>query len=275
MNANWLFPLGEAYSGHVPAAVHFEIRRLKLLLRDHCRGPYDETGVRIGLALFVQGTDEIKVMKRTGIRVDSLRDNSIGADIYVHRTDWEVPASAFRKFLWRNAEEGICLCVQKLKKKYAIAIAEDQLREHLSLVRRKFLAVGPRDNDEDLATKNQETPVVAPEDEDHNRHQIVVQYTLAHSSSAKDLQKRHSIEQLLDASLEEADLGYCDGGDFGSGTMNVFCVVKPRHNAAKSIIETLRKNDLLKGAVVAEEADGDRKVIWPPDFKGEFHLLNR
>ena len=73
--------------------------------------------------------------------------------------------------------------------------------------------------------------------------------------------------------MEEAGLGSCDGGDIGSGAMNIFCLVKPGRNAAKAIIEILRENNFLEGAVIAEGAVGEEKIVWPPDFKGEFQLI--
>lgn len=272
MNSNhWLFPVGEAYSGTVPGEIHAEIRRLKLLLREHCRGPYDQTGVQIGLAVFVQGINEIKPMTRKGIRIDSLRDNAIGADIYIYRTDWDVPPSEFRRFLWRNTEEGVAACIDKLNKKYGIRIAEDKLRHHLSLVRNEFLKEEGVRNDS--AAKNQ--PPASEDSNEPNEHQVIVQYRVDSSGTANDLKKRHSIENLLGEFLENSDLGYCDGGDIGSGTMNIFCFVKPAQNGANAIVDTLRKNDLLDGAVVAESTDGEEKVIWPEDFKGELQLIDR
>ena len=273
MNANWIFPVAMAYSGIVPGPVDSEILRLRSLFGQRCRGPYDDTGVKFGLALFVQGADEIKPMKRRGIRVEAFRNNLMMADIYVHRVDWDVSPATFRNYLWRNAEEAAWACVEGLKKR-GFAIAEDRFRHDLSLVRREFLG----DNDEssgieDSRAKN--TAIPAHNFSEGEEHQVVVQYRIGLSSSAEDVNMRQTIEQLLGTFLETADLGYCDGGDIGSGTMNVFCFVKPRRNAAQGIIETLRKNDLLNGAVIAENANGDEKVIWPTDFKGKFQLFSR
>lgn len=268
---NWIFPVGEAYSGAVPGEIHAEIRRLKLLLKENCRGPYDDTGVQIGLAVFVQGINEIKPMTRKGIRVDSLRNNAIGADIYIHRTDWEVPPSEFRRFLWRNAEEGVAACINKLDKKYGIRIEEDKLRHHLSLARSEFLRDDGLRGDSAIAGQPR-----APEpSSEPNEHQVIIQYRIESSGSANDLKKRHSVENLLGTFLENSDLGYCDGGDIGSGTMNIFCFVKRAHDGANAIVDTLRRNDLLEGAVVAESTDGEDKVIWPEDFEGELQLMNR
>ena len=95
MSAGWLFPIGEAYSGNVPKTVHLEIRRLKLLFRERCKGPYDKTEAKLGLAFFVQGVDEIKLINRSGVRVAPFRKNAIGADIYVRQADWDAPRRRF------------------------------------------------------------------------------------------------------------------------------------------------------------------------------------
>jgi hypothetical protein len=57
--------------------------------------------------------------------------------------------------------------------------------------------------------------------------------------------------------------------------MNVFCFVKPGQDGGKKIIEALRKNNLLEGAVVAETVKGEEAVIWPSDFRGDFQLIYR
>ena len=65
-------------------------------------------------------------------------------------------------------------------------------------------------------------------------------------------------------------LGHCDGGDIGSGTMNVFCFVVNVKTAIPHVLEELRKNELLEGAVVAV---GDpQTVVWPRDFSGTFEI---
>ena len=273
MSAKWVFPVAVAYSGNIPTTVDSEILRLRFHFAERCRGPYDEKGVKFGLAVFVQGINEIKPMKRRGIRIEPFRNNLMIADIYIHRLDWDVPSAAFRFFLWRNAEQAAWECIERLKKS-AISIAEDRFRHDLSLVRREFLGANDESSGiEDSHPKNTSTRAVSLQDEEH---QVVIQYRIGHGAgTSDDIHKRHAVEHVLGTVLEAADLGYCDGGDIGSGTMNVFCNVKSGCDAARAIVDTLRKSNLLKGAVIAETADDGEKVIWPPDFEGEFQLTRR
>ncbi|KAA6465219.1 hypothetical protein DYQ86_04545 [Acidobacteria bacterium AB60] len=276
MNATWIFPVAMAYSGKVPAAVDAEILRLRRLFAERCRGPYDATGVKFGLAVFVQGIDEIKPMKRRGIRVEPFRNNLIIASIYVHRVDWEVPLIAFQSFLWRSAEDATWQCIDRLKKR-GLSIAEERLRNDLSVVRREFAG----DYLESSGLGGSLTPgSVSAEgapsgNEEDEEYQLVIQYRTDRLNPADQLEKKHALEQLLGSLLESADLGYCDGGDIGSGTLNIFCFVKPRRNAEKRIVETLRKHNFLNEAVIAESLNGEEKVIWPADSEGEFHLFSR
>lgn len=278
MNAKWVFPVAVAYSGNVPRTVDSEILRLRFLFGERCRGPYDENGVKFGLAVFVQGINEIKPMKRRGIRVEPFRNNLLIADIYVHRVDWDVSPAAFRGFLWRNAEQAAWECIERLKKS-GISIAEERFRHDLSLVRREFLGDNESSGVEDSHTKNTPTRANTSTRADSfqdEEHQVVIQYRIGHGAgTADDINKRHAVEHVLGTLLEAADLGYCDGGDIGCGTMNIFCNVKSRGDAAQAIVETLRKSNLLNGAVIAETVDDDEMVIWPPDFEGEFQLIHR
>ncbi len=270
MNAGWLFPLGEAYSGDVAATVRAEIRRLKLLFREHCKGPYDKSGAKFGLALFVQGVNEIKPMNRRGLRLEPFRNNSITASIYIHRADWDIPSAAFRSFLWQNAEEGVKACVSRLKDAQ-LKVDEERLRNNLDQVRSQFLGISQPAPDQ--VPNSIGAP--QPKTDDEEDRQVIIQYQIEGSGTAADLDRRHSVEQLLASFLEENELGYCDGGDIGSGSMNVFCFVKPRPNAVEGILETLRRNCYLDDATVAVGSDGEEKVIWPSGHSGSFELAPR
>ena len=63
-------------------------------------------------------------------------------------------------------------------------------------------------------------------------------------------------------------LGFCDGGDIGSGTTNVFCFVVDAKVVCLRVIEELKKNGLIEGAVVA--IGGRPKVVWPVDYQDKF-----
>ena len=54
---------------------------------------------------------------------------------------------------------------------------------------------------------------------------LVVIWRLPDTHPRGALDRRHAIEEFLDAETCWLGLGYCDGGDIGSGEMTVFCFV--------------------------------------------------
>ncbi len=85
-----------------------------------------------------------------------------------------------------------------------------------------------------------------------------------------DLDKREKVEQCMNECLGWKGFGFCDGGDIGSGTMNVFCLVVDPKKAAPHVVEEPTANASIDGAVVAI---GEKpKVVWPDDFRGEFSI---
>jgi predicted DNA-binding WGR domain protein len=103
-------------------------------------------------------------------------------------------------------------------------------------------------------------------------HQVVVQYRLKTWASAEDLEKGYNIEELFNECLGWTGNGCCDGNDIGSGTLNIFSDVVDPQIGAETIIATLRKHRLLKGAVVAVREDDEYRVAYPSRFKGDFSL---
>ena len=67
--------------------------------------------------------------------------------------------------------------------------------------------------------------------------------------------------------------GHCDGGDMGSGQMNVFCRVVDAAIAEQVIVGDLREHELLEGAIIAQMIGDEAKVLWPYDFVGTFAVL--
>ena len=64
---------------------------------------------------------------------------------------------------------------------------------------------------------------------------LVIEYAVSGSES-KALEQRRALEDWLDELLGEHDLGSCDGGSIGSGTMEAFCDVDD-YAKAKRLIE--------------------------------------
>jgi len=103
--------------------------------------------------------------------------------------------------------------------------------------------------------------------------QLVIQYATNGSRNVQDLRRRQRLESLLDETLGWTGLGYCDGGDIGSGTINIFCFVVDPAAAVECIVQALRRRRALKGAVIAEERDGAFVVRHPPGHAGQFRLV--
>ncbi|MGG3452313.1 hypothetical protein ABER98_21180 [Domibacillus aminovorans] len=89
----------------------------------------------------------------------------------------------------------------------------------------------------------------------------------------KALEKRHSVEDLINECLGWTGNGACDGGDIGSGTVNIFNFVVDVEKALKTIIEELTNNNLLEGIKIAclNPDDEEHIALYP---KGtEFELI--
>ena len=269
MTVNWSIPCGLAYGGDIPASVDTEIRRLRKLIYGNCHGPYDEKGIKIGIGIAVDGRNQYKPMKSGGVRLEPFKNNAVCAGVNIRQADWDVPIESFRLFLWTNASKAIWTCVERLKRDH-IQVDESKLKQQLSIVESEFLGRALKPEESAIQIEIGTAPLNESEDDEEQR--LIVQYRIEGHGGGSDHDKRVAVENLLGEFLEEADLGYCDGGDIGSGTMNVFCFVKPKRNVGRKIIEVLRKNSLLEGATIAETVADEEQVIWPPDFKGEFQL---
>jgi hypothetical protein len=104
------------------------------------------------------------------------------------------------------------------------------------------------------------------------QHQLVVQYPLKTWGSTKDLQKCHRIEALFNECLGWTGNGRCDGNDIGSGSMNIFSIVVDPELAATTLLEELRKTNLLDDAVLAVRDGNEYRVVHPIGFESEFSL---
>lgn len=98
---------------------------------------------------------------------------------------------------------------------------------------------------------------------------IFIQYKIDGFGTPKDLDKRYEIENLMNENLGWTGVGHCDGGEIGSGTMNIFCLVVDISKAKNVIKSSLEKKDLLNGAIIVEENEEDLKVLYPDNYKGK------
>jgi len=107
---------------------------------------------------------------------------------------------------------------------------------------------------------------------------LILQYPWSDEFGADDDDEfKTELEALADACLREAGLGACDGGDIGTGKLNVFCNVVDGQRACDCIVAALQAAG-IDGAVIAfvddDEADSaDPRVLWPRHFVGTFSVL--
>ena len=84
---------------------------------------------------------------------------------------------------------------------------------------------------------------------------------------------RNQVEEVLTECLSWTCNGFCDGGDLGSGEMNLYCLVLDPDAAKNTLVSALKKNHLLKGAVIAKRQRERYRVLWPEDFQGAFRIV--
>jgi len=257
----------------VPEKVRSEGKHLAGILKRIFDTPADVADVRIAINLYLEGRKPSQIpFGSTKVRLDKPIKNIAGARISIGKSEWSMSVATFRQCLWDLVEKALKGCLATLENRGTTLEIDEGFLRDLAQAKAEFLPQGlsstePRGTQAVLAVQHEE-----PDD----KRRLIIQYRIRDHGDAHDLDKRHEIEELLGQFLQRADLGFCDGGDIGSGTMNIFCFVKPKRGVGTKIIEVLRMNNRLEGAVVAETVDeGEEQVTWPPDFKGEFQLIYR
>lgn len=81
--------------------------------------------------------------------------------------------------------------------------------------------------------------------------ELVVQYPYEENQMEEALEKRHTVEDLMNECLGWTGNGSCDGGDIGSGSTNVFNYVIDVDKALKTTLEELSNNNLLDNVKIA------------------------
>ena len=120
---------------------------------------------------------------------------------------------------------------------------------------------------EEMARREQEGYA---EIDDEDLQTVIVQYRTETWGDLDDLEKRHGLEDLLNNQLSWVGLGHCDGGDIGSGTINVCCLVVDARIAGPVMVRILEEAGQLEGAVIARELEDGFEVLHPSDFEGDF-----
>ncbi|MFB6364943.1 hypothetical protein ACFCP7_12865 [Paenibacillus elgii] len=96
---------------------------------------------------------------------------------------------------------------------------------------------------------------------------VMIQYKIDKGNNVEeDLKKRGRVESLMNECLGWTGNGHCDGGDYGSGTMNIFCFVVDVEIAIKTIVKELEKNNLLISCTVAYlNSEEDYISVYPKE----------
>ncbi|SDZ39309.1 WGR domain-containing protein [Evansella caseinilytica] len=81
--------------------------------------------------------------------------------------------------------------------------------------------------------------------------ELVVQYSYEENEMEETLEKRHFVEDLMNECLGWTGNGFCDGGDIGSGTANIFNYVVDIEKATETIIKELSNQQLLANVKLA------------------------
>lgn len=108
-----------------------------------------------------------------------------------------------------------------------------------------------------------------------NHWMMTIQQRMTGDDNA-DLDHRNNLIDKLNNMLGWIGAGHVDGGDIGSGTINVFAFIVAPEQASPAIIEWLRESGELAKSVVAldsPEESESTSVIWPEDFEGQFNIL--
>lgn len=77
--------------------------------------------------------------------------------------------------------------------------------------------------------------------EDDDLFSLIIEFKVDGMGTLEDLDKRHRLENLMDEVLGWTGLGHSDGGNIGSGTMEVSCLVAD-FNIARDVIESELKD---------------------------------
>ena len=103
---------------------------------------------------------------------------------------------------------------------------------------------------------------------------LIIQYKTETWGDEKDLDKRYMVEDIANETLGWTGNGFCDGGQIGSGSIEIFSYVIDPQIAYKSLIIDLKENELLEGVFIAyRNEDEDYVVLHPKNFQGEFNFF--
>lgn len=73
---------------------------------------------------------------------------------------------------------------------------------------------------------------------------LIIEYPVIGMGTENDLKKRYSVQDLVHQLLSKSELGYCDGGSIGSGSMEICCFVTD-YQRAHEIIKLALENTVF------------------------------
>jgi len=91
-----------------------------------------------------------------------------------------------------------------------------------------------------------------------------------------DLDHRNDLIKNLNNMLGWIGAGHVDGGDIGSGTINIFAFIVATNQTTPAVFKWLKESGELSKSVVALDNPDESEpttVIWPEDFEGQFNIL--
>lgn len=251
MKKTWELRFDAGSGPIIPLAIQRENTFLQRLLKEHCRGPYDDCGIEISIDAVLDRVS-CPPNPRVGSKTISLKDNCVFAEIYVGKDEWDVAPAVYKRLIWEKLERAIWMCAEEIKKK--TAVSEELLENHLSRVSTEFLSeavIGAKDFEQ----------------------RIVVQYQIDGHGKDWDFDGKVRFERLLTECLQAPRLGFCDCVDFEDTKVNAICQVSNATMAVDAIVRALRSHNRLSGAVIAEVGPDIETVVWPPNYSGNFSYL--
>jgi hypothetical protein len=112
-------------------------------------------------------------------------------------------------------------------------------------------------------------------------HDMIVQLPITgHWGTDEEMDLRHQLEEEFQQEL--GGLGSVDGGDIGSGNMNVFIYRIPEFPPALERVKAvLTRHALLDKAVIerstfqneGDDEPSEEVVVWPENYTGVFRLF--
>ncbi|MBK05673.1 MAG: hypothetical protein CL920_04575 [Deltaproteobacteria bacterium] len=102
---------------------------------------------------------------------------------------------------------------------------------------------------------------------------LSIQYAVEGWGEHGELDKRDEVEHELNECLGWTGNGSCDGGDIGSGTINLFCDVLDPVLATKTIVDSLTMAGLLPGVLIVLSGEDGCDVLWPENYEGSFSIV--